>query len=146
MIWLLLLLTGCIEDPGERALPAGDPIAFEVDVQPVLAASCANPACHGAVERPLQTYAVRLHRLDPADLYLDAPLTSEELRRNQRSAEAMLSGFAAAADSPLLTKPLAPEQGGSTHTGGVQFHDPTEPGYRALTAWADDALRNLESP
>jgi hypothetical protein len=137
---LLLLLAGCAVDPGAAPLPAGDPDVFLAEVQPILAAGCGNPACHGDPARPFPLFALGLHRLDPADLYLDVPLSDEELDRNQRAAEAMLAGFDAAADSPLLSKPLAPEAGGSEHRGGVQFVDPTEADYLTLERWGDAAL------
>ncbi len=138
---LLLLLLGCVTDPGaEATLPEGDADVFAAEVQPILAARCANPACHGAAERPLEVYAPGLHRLDPADLYLEVPLDSDELDLNRLAAEASLFGYAAAAESPLLTKPLATTAGGSEHSGGVQWADPTEAEYLTLLEWADDAL------
>ena len=140
MIVLLILLAGCVTGPGESTLPEGDPDVFAADVQPILAARCGNPACHGTAERPLEVYGVGLHRIDPADLFLETPLSDEEKYRNLTAAEAFLAGFAAAADSPLLTKPLSPDSGGSEHTGGVQWADPTESEYLTLLDWGDDAL------
>ncbi len=141
---LLALLVGCVEGPGLSDLPRGDAQAFADEVQPILGPGCANPACHGSEQRPLELYATGLHRADPADLYSDAPLHDLELERNQRAAEAMLAGLEAAADSPLLTKPLSPDHGGSEHRGGVQFVDPSELDYLTLLDWAEAAL--LESP
>ena len=138
--FLMILLSGCVLDPGTAPLPEGDPATFVDSVQPVLSARCANPACHGTVDRPFPVFAPGLHRLDPDERYLDTPLSEHELDRNQSAAEAMLASFAAAADSPLLTKPLAPARGGSDHSGGVQFADPTEAEYLALLHWADAAI------
>lgn len=139
MIWLLLL-AGCLLEVGEAPLPQGDPAAFEAEVQPVLAARCANPACHGSADRPLRVFAPELHRLDPARTHLREPLTDEELLRNAEATAAMLVDFLDAEDSPLLTKPLAEEAGGSAHVGGAQFDDPYEADYQAIRRWSQHAL------
>ncbi|MCP4872048.1 MAG: hypothetical protein GY898_25365 [Proteobacteria bacterium] len=141
----ILLLGGCVTGPGSvGSLPLGDAAAFEVEVQPVLEAGCANPSCHGNADRPLEVYARFQYRLDPDRLYLDEPITADELTHNRRSAAGFLVGFAAAARSPLLTKPLAHDAGGAHHAGGVVFGDAQEPGYRALKAWADGALEEAD--
>ncbi len=142
---LLLLLAGCITGPGAGAeLPLGDAAAFASDVQPVLEASCANPSCHGTADRPLETFARFQHRLDPARVHLDEPITDAELDANRYAVAALLAGFDAAADSPLLTKPLAEAAGGSEHVGGACFGDAAEPGSAAIERWADAAIEALE--
>jgi len=132
----LCLLFACVEGPGgteELVLPSYE--YFVRDLQPELATACSNPSCHG-VQRPLELYAAKLHRKDPSRVHFDEPLTEDELRLNHLRTATFLVGVNHPADSALLTKPLAPEAGGSEHTGGVQYSDIGEPGYRALLRWA----------
>ncbi len=137
---MILLLLGCLPVTDGAPLPLGDQARFVSEAQPVLA-GCANPACHGSADRPLEVYAVHLHRMDPADTWRDLPLTPEELFWNQVRASAFLWDLAAAEESPLLRKPLAPAAGGTEHVGGVRFEDTSDAEYRALAAWIDHALR-----
>ncbi len=140
MRWLLIFLSGCILDVAEAPLPEGDPLAFEEEVQPIFTARCATPACHGTAERPLRVFAPELHRLDPARTHLREPLSDEELLRNAEAAAAMLVDFIDAEDSPLLSKPLAEEAGGSRHEGLNQFEDPQEADYQAIRRWSQAAI------
>lgn len=126
--WALLALAGCAPAPGYESLPPADFPRFVATVQPVLAARCANPTCHGRADRPLEVFAPQLHRLDERRLFLDEPLTAEETRRNFDRARAF------AADGLLLSKPLA---GGAGHAGGAQFADEEEPEWQALRDWVD---------
>ncbi len=132
----LLGLAACIDGPGDsHELLPGNFDAFVMNVQPELAASCANPSCHGTAGRPLEIYAPQQHRADPSRLHLDEALSEEELHDNHLRSGAFLIDLEQAADSALLTKPLARDAGGSDHSGGVQYPDVEEPGYRALLEW-----------
>lgn len=135
-----LLLAGCVAEPGEHALPPADYALFAEKVQPILAARCANPTCHGSPGRPLEVYAVHLHRRDPARVHRDEPLTEAEQRHNFERARAFVLGAEGPADCLLLTKPLAPAAGGVAHGGGVQFADTAERDYATLRWWVARAL------
>jgi hypothetical protein len=130
--WALLALAGCAPAPGYDSLPPADYARFVAAVQPVLAARCANPTCHGRPDRPLEVFAPHLHRLDARRLFLDEPLTDEELRRNYDRARAFVAD-----ECLLLTKPLA---GGARHGGGAQFADEEEAEWRTLRDWVEAAL------
>lgn len=137
---LLAALAGCVEGPGGAPLPAAGIEAFAAEAQPVLAARCANPSCHGNPWRPLALYAVRRHRLDPADTHLEAPLTEAELRLNLLHTLGLLATADDPADSLLLRKPLAVGAGGVAHAGGAQFADPLSHDYQRLLRWARGAV------
>ncbi len=135
---ILMLLVACVGEPSSEALALGDAAVFAERAQPVLA-TCANPACHGNPDRPLEVYAEHLHRLDREDTWRDLPLTPEELWLNQVSASAFALALDAPEDSALLRKPLAPEAGGVMHLGGALFGEPSNPDYRALYDWVRTA-------
>lgn len=131
----LAALAGCV---GNAALdpPALDRDLFAARVQPVLAARCASPACHGSDRRRLRVYAPGLFRSDPARTHRDEPLTGAELDANARSAAAFALDVPAE-ESLLVTKPL----GRVPHLGGRVFAS-TDDGCDALVAW----LRSAEGP
>jgi hypothetical protein len=112
----------------DAAVP--DEAAFAAEVEPVLERLCANPSCHGRPERPLSVYAPRRFRADPARLFLDEPLTSDEIFANYRSASGFAQGIAAPDDSLLLRKPL----GRAYHAAGTVLFD-TDPEARAIRDW-----------
>jgi hypothetical protein len=124
------LLFACVDGPGVADLAPVDTGAFYAEAEPVLAASCANPSCHGTPERPLQVYAQYLHRADPALLWSDMELTAEEHAANLARSRGM------AADGSLWRKPLAPERGGMRHEGGWRWSDTGDPSWRDLRRWA----------
>ncbi len=74
-------------------------------------------------------YAPGLFRADPRRVHRDEPLTPEELRANQRSAEAFALETAPE-DSLLVTKPLARVP----HLGGQVFVLPDDE-VEALIVW-----------
>jgi hypothetical protein len=136
-----LALASCVTGPGEGgALPLADYEAFTAEVQPVLAARCSNPSCHGEAGRPFELYAEHMHRIDPEDVWRDTPLTGAELWLNFQRTCALLVGVSTPEDCPLLTKPLATEAGGAEHEGGAQFLDMADPEYEALYEWVAAAL------
>ena len=127
------LLVGCVEDSPSEWLLDADYEIFVQDVQPIVAARCANPSCHGAAGRPFEIYAPEQHRLDPGEVFLDEALDEEELNRNFACSVAFIQASAEA--SPLLRKPLDPDAGGSEHAGGVQFGDAESSEYQTVLAW-----------
>ncbi len=136
-----LLLSGACADYNETtALPGFDYERFVTEIQPILASSCANPSCHGSATHTLEAYAVYSHRLDPKDLYLDTPLTEEELRSNCLSAVGFLVDVEDPDDSALLRKPLTVAAGGAEHGGGAQFAALEDWQYVRMLAWISDAL------
>ncbi len=141
VILFFVLVAGCVDDVGVTThVPLADQPTFVVKVQPILAERCANPGCHGDTGRPLEVFAPRRHRLDPAQRYANAPLTTEELERNYANACGFLVGVADPDDSLLLRKCLPPALGGVHHEGGVIFEDTDEPDYQILRAWVASAF------
>ncbi len=132
----LLTLLACLS-PAEQALELRDLESFEDQVQPVLAARCANPSCHGDAERPLELYALHFHRMDSAMLHRDTPLDHDELRANALRVLGVGVGLEPAR-SPALRKPLAVEAGGQEHVGGALFGDTGAVDYRSLRSWLED--------
>ncbi len=133
----LFALGGCAELDAADTLTEPDFEYFVEHVQPVLSSRCANPSCHGDSTRPLEVFAVHAHRLNPADVFVDAPLTEEELQMNYLRACGFLAIDGPASDSMIMLKPLAQEAGGGRHFGGAQFMDADAAGYRALETWID---------
>ena len=144
MKWIatLCLTAGCVHS-GEEALPAPDFDAFSTQVQPILAARCGNPTCHGDPARPWMLYSPFQHRIDVTQVHLDTPLTAEELDRNYQRTLGFLSGGSRAL---MLTKPLDIAAGGAGHKGGPQFFERSEPEFQVLLRWVDEAVTPRERP
>lgn len=137
---LLLLSTlplfACGLEVEPEPLPAlGDLEMFTRLAQPVLEARCANPACHGRPDRPLEIFAVQQHRLEESALFSSLPLSSEELWQNALRAAAFV-GDLEDGGSSLLDKPLAESAGGLPHAGGDVLFDAFERDYTALFEWS----------
>ena len=133
-------LAGCaVENP--PAPPAAlDREYFRCNVQPVLAARCAFPACHGTRKRPLAIYAPGRERYQVTWDRPTEPITADELDANFR----LVSGFTstdATGEPWLLAKPLATSAGGYYHRAadlfGAEdvFVTTDDPGYQLLAAW-----------
>lgn len=131
-----IALCGCV---GNAALdqPSLDARMFAERVQPVLAARCASPTCHGSERRRLRVYATGLLRRDPSRAHRDEPIDADELRANERSAAAFALGVSSAAESLLVTKP----RNAVNHLGARVFAD-SDADLEALLAW----LRSGGSP
>ena len=139
--WIGVFLLSCVNGPGTEPFGStGSPERFAAEIQPVLASRCANPACHGSADRPLEVFAVHLHRMDPEDTYIDDPLTKAELWQNQWQFATFLIDLDVADNAQVLSKPLAPEAGGLPHQGGVQFQTVENGDYGVLRAWILDEL------
>jgi hypothetical protein len=112
------------------AAASPDEALFAADVEPVLERHCANPSCHGRDERPLRVYAPMRFRVDRDRLFLDEPLSDDEVRANYESA----AGFVATGGDPerslLLRKPL----GKAWHAPGAVFFE-EDPPARAIRDW-----------
>jgi hypothetical protein len=126
---LLAGLLGCVGNAPLEA-PALDPATFAARVQPVLAARCASPACHGSDRRRLRVYASGFFRRDPSRVHRDEAITADELAANERSAAAFALDAPSAEESLLVAKPL----NRVTHLGGQVF-TASDDEYAALVAW-----------
>ena len=136
----LLLVVGCaVENPPAQSGPL-DREYFRCNVQPVLAARCAFPACHGTRVRPLAIFAPGRERLRVTWDRPTEPVTQEELDANFR----LVSGFTtpdATGEPWLLSKPLATSAGGYYHRGadlfGTEdvFMTKEDAGYQLLENW-----------
>lgn len=136
----LILVAAACNGPSAGRVPmrTASLEAFAADVEPHIEVRCAQGGCHGRPERPLSLYAPGQQRLDPDRLYMDEPLTDEEVAENARR----ILAFAQEpeADRTLaLRKPLTEEAGGCWHGGGDIFPDTFDPAYLALRSWLADA-------
>lgn len=139
----LVLTVACVDGPGHAESPVmPDFELFVTEVEPALA-SCANPACHGRPDRPLAIYAPGLYRADPADTWVDTPLTEDESLENYRRACGFVVDSPDPLDCDLVCKPLAPAAGGCLHGGGVLHLDRSDPDHQLLVAWIQG---DLEAP
>lgn len=142
-----LLLSGCVGSEDVEPLPLGGGLeGFATRAQPVLAARCANPSCHGSAERPLSLFATHRYRRSAERVYMDEPLTEEELRHNFLQAAAFSLDCAEASQCLLLTKPLAVDAGGSGHANIEVFLDTSDYDYQRLRSWIELALEGSVSP
>lgn len=82
--------------------------------------ACAASNCHGNLSNAL---------------YLTCGDTPEQLRWNYLASQEYLAQTAE--QSELLRRPLAPNQGGAYHEGGVIFSSPSDEGYTRLQEWAN---------
>lgn len=128
LLALFAALAGCVGNAALSA-PQLDAELFASSVQPVLAARCASPVCHGSERRRLRVYAPGFLRSDSSRAHRDEPLTPGELRANERSAAAFALEALPEA-SLLVTKPL----GVVPHLGGAVLNSLDED-HEALLAW-----------
>jgi hypothetical protein len=137
---IVLAIAGCAVD--NPAAPTGslDREYFRCNVQPVLAARCAFPACHGTQRRPLTIYAPGRERYQVGWDRPTEPITQFELDANFGIA----SGFTtttATGEPWLLAKPLATSAGGYYHRGADLYGNSDvfvtkdDTGYQLLASW-----------
>ncbi|MCC6623909.1 MAG: hypothetical protein IT385_21805 [Deltaproteobacteria bacterium] len=143
---LALIASGCDVEGGVMPVPPASYEAWVAEVQPVLAARCAEPTCHGSSSRALEVFALGLHRMDPRAVHRADPLTDAELRAGFLSSCGFLVDIARPEASLLLRKPLARAAGGAGHAGGVVFEDTSDRDYRALSAWVARAFVEGDEP
>jgi hypothetical protein len=136
----LLVVAGCAVENPPAAAPSLDRDFFRCNMQPVLAARCAFPACHGTRVRPLAIYAPGRERLQVGWDRPTEPVTQAELDANYQ----LVTGFTtttATGEPWLLAKPLAPAAGGYYHRGADLFGSEDvfltkdDPGYQLLARW-----------
>jgi hypothetical protein len=136
----VVALAGCAVDNTAAAPSTLDRDYFRCNVQPVLAARCAFPACHGSARRPLSIFAPGRMRWQIGWDEPTAPITEYELDSNFGIA----SGFTtttATGEPWLLVKPLATSAGGYYHRGSDLFGSEnvfvatTDFGYQTLAGW-----------
>lgn len=120
---------------GTNAVRAFDRDAFVATVQPIVAERCANPSCHGRLERPLALYAPMRFRLDPTRTHIDEPLTAREVDHNFWASAFLSTEAERAEESLFLAKPLAQIR---YHGGGAIFDSAEDAEYRALLVWVSD--------
>lgn len=100
---------------------------FQSTVAPLLTASCASATCHGSPQ---------------SDFYLTCGTTDAQrdfnfLRAASFVADPPGAGEPATVDqSELLRRPLSPQAGGVSHTGGVFYGSKGDAGWRALQSFA----------
>jgi hypothetical protein len=111
---LALALAACAVDPPPKLqLPTlAERGRFDTEVFPILAASCAMPACHGTELRPLRIYALGRLRMEGAA----GALTAAEMQANYD--RALVWSMETASELPdMVRKPLDRAAGGSWHAG-----------------------------
>lgn len=143
----LVTLAACAieNDPAPQALDAA---FFRCEVEPVLAASCAFLACHGAPERPLRLYAPNRLRLDVSEAQRAVALSRAEHDANYRAALRFAQPAAGYAEPLLVVKPLDEALGGAFHRGaddyggGDVFVDAADPRLATLREWARGATED----
>ena len=135
-----LFLLACAVEPDTTGLPLGDLDAFEYEVQPLLVPTCSSPSCHGDPSRALELYGVHQHRADTGEVYLDAPLTQDELWHNYVQLSALNVDLDDPESSMALAKPLDPEAGGVPHEGGTWVATTDDWDYQTLRDWIADSL------
>jgi hypothetical protein len=113
--------------PPDRDLTAVDVTgaaytSFVADVAPKIAASCAFASCHSSPQ---------------SDFYMTCGSDDDQMRFNfLQAAGFVVSAPAAPEQSEILLRPLAPEAGGVSHTGGTFFPSRDDPTWKAWRAWA----------
>ena len=139
-LFALILVAGCAVDNPPAPPAALDRDFFRCNVQPVLAARCAFPACHGTRTRPLAIYAPGRERYQVGWDRPTEPITEAELDANYEVA----TGFSttmATGEPWLLAKPLSTSAGGYYHRGsdlfGAEdvFLTKDDAGYQLLASW-----------
>jgi len=124
--------------PPDEAPAALDEDVFYDDVQPILTARCGNPTtCHGREDRPFALYARGANRANPADVFVDPPLSGVEQRANYERSCAFAVDSGGGVE--LLMKPLAERRSGVWHGGGDIFLAPDDREYRRIEAWVASA-------
>ncbi|HEX3698531.1 MAG TPA: hypothetical protein VH374_24375 [Polyangia bacterium] len=98
-------------------------------LQPKLAASCAYSTCHSSPQ---------------SDFYITCGSDDQQLAFNYAQAAGfVIAAPAAVEQSEILLRPLAPEGGGVSHTGGAFFSSRDDDAWKA---WRDWALEVQKTP
>ncbi len=113
--------------PPDRDLTAVDVTSaaytsFVADVAPKITVSCAFASCHSSPQ---------------SDFYVTCGADDDQLRFNfLQAAGFVVSAPALPEQSEILLRPLAPEAGGVSHTGGTFFPSRDDETWKAWRAWA----------
>lgn len=94
---------------------------FRDKVNGVLGGTCAASNCHGTLSN---------------DLYLTCGSAPDQLRWNYFIASEYIAQVPE--DSEIVRRPLAPNEGGSFHEGGIIFQSVEDASYQAILTWAKD--------
>jgi len=100
----------------DRVNPVLTGLTDDASIAPI---KCAAGNCHGTLSN---------------SLYLTCGDTPEQLRWNYYASQEYLGQTSE--QSELLRRPLAPNQGGAYHEGGIMFQSSSDEGYRRLADWA----------
>lgn len=109
---------------------------YVANVQPILAEACGNPSCHGRADRPFAIYSAKRWRADADRLFLDEPLTDDELEHNYSASCVFSTEAETPQDAMLLRKPLG-SHAGAYHGGGDVFRGVTDRDYRKILQWIE---------
>jgi hypothetical protein len=101
---------------------------FVSQVQPILSDLCSFGTCHGGTQ---------------SDFYLACGDTEDQLRHNYVIARSFVA--AQTSRSELLLRPLSPNAGGVSHSGGDIWTSAGDPQFSALEDWAA-AVGPLDAP
>ncbi len=95
---------------------------FVSNVWPVIQSSCAYGTCHGSPQ---------------ADFYFTCGDDDAQMQFNYAQAAGFVVGAGTAVEqSEILLRPLSPQAGGVTHTGGVFFASRDDATWKMLRDWA----------
>lgn len=139
------VVMGCsAPGPEEEPIEGLDRRVFQESIEPVLQQRCANPSCHGRLERPWAIYAPGRFRLDPTRVFIDEELSAREEEHNfwVSSVFAGLGGMQAK-ERLLIQKPLAQVV---YHGGGVVFMGERDEAARRLLAWIEAGSLSVKEP
>ena len=105
---------------------------FVSTIEPFFLSTCAYGTCHSSPQ---------------ADFYLTCPDDDDHHMFNYAQA----AGFVALMGTPIeqseiLLRPLSPQGGGVSHTGGIFFTSRTDPTWVMLQQWALDVQANAPNP
>jgi hypothetical protein len=105
---------------------------FVSSIEPFFISTCAYGTCHSSPQ---------------ADFYLTCPDDPDHEQFNYAQA----AGFVALMPAPIeqseiLLRPLAPQSGGVSHTGGIFFTSRSDPTWVMLQQWALDVQANNPNP
>ncbi len=93
---------------------------FKSEVHGILRDGCAAGTCHGSPQ---------------SDFYVTCGNNEEQLRHDYVIARSFVAD--AGARSELLLRPLSPNSGGTSHSGGYEWGSADDKDYKKVLAWAD---------
>ena len=95
---------------------------FVNNVQPILETSCAYGTCHSSPQ---------------SDFYITCGADDNQKKYNFLTAAGFVAPMGTAIEqSEILLRPLAPQAGGVSHTGGIFFQSRDDAGWKTIRDWA----------